>query len=46
MDKFLIFYNGAKVRRVDLPSRATFRAIPLLRMSIRKERDMGKVRNI
>ena len=46
MDKFLIFYNGAKVRRVDLPSRAMFQAIPLLRMSIRKERNMGKVRNI
>ena len=36
-DKFLICFDGAEVRKVDLPSRATFRAIPLLRISIRKE---------
>ena len=36
-DKFLICFDGAKVRKVDLPSIATFWAIPLLRISIRKE---------
>ena len=36
-DKFLICFDDAKVRKVDLPSRATFRAVPLLRVSIRKE---------
>ena len=29
--------NGAEVKRVDLPSRATFWAVLLVRISIRKE---------
>ena len=36
-EKCLLGFDGAEVKRVDMPSRATFRAIPLLRISIRKE---------
>ena len=35
-DKFLLGFNRAEVRRVGLPSRATFRAAPLLRISFKK----------
>ena len=45
-DKCLIGFDGVEVRRVDLPSRATFQATLLVRISFRKERDKGKVRNI
>ena len=31
-DKFLLDFDGAKIRRVDLPSRVTFRVVPLLRI--------------
>ena len=36
-DKLLLGFGGVEVRRVDLPSRVTFRAVPLLRINIRKE---------
>ena len=36
-DKCLLGFNGVEVRRVDLPLRATFWAVPLLRIIIRKE---------
>ena len=36
-DKCLLGFNDAEVRRVDLTSRATFRAVLLVRISIRNE---------
>ena len=36
-DKCLLGFDGAEVRRFDLPLRATFRVVPLLRINIRKE---------
>ena len=36
-DKCLLNFNGAKVRRVDLPSRAMLKAILLVRINIRKD---------
>ena len=36
-DKCLLDFNGAKVKRVDLPSKATFWVVLLVKISIRKE---------
>ena len=38
--------NRAEVRRVDLPSREMFWVVLLIKVSIRKGYDNGKVRNI
>ena len=38
--------SKAEVRMCDLPSRATFWTIPLIRISIRKAQDIGKPYNI
>ena len=38
--------SKAEVRRCDLPSRAMFRIIPLIRISIRKAQDIEKPNNI
>ena len=35
--------SKAKVRRCGLSSRATFRTTPLMRISIRKEHDRGRL---
>ena len=35
--------SKAKVKRCSLPLRATFQVIPQLRISIRKEKDKGKL---
>ena len=38
--------SKAEIGRYGLTSKATFWTIPLMRISIKKERDIGRLRNI